>query len=198
MQNQPNLDGMKVAILVTEDFEQVEMTRPRQALDQAGASTILIAPKPGQVHGMNHDKIGDSFNVDMTLDQAHPEDFDAVLLPGGALNADKLRMDDRARRFVQAMDQAGKPMAIICHAPWLLVSSDLVNGRTLTSYYTIQDDVRNAGGIWKDQEVVHDGNWITSRNPQDIPAFNEAVLQMFSQMKGQHQETKSQRGTLED
>lgn len=187
MQSGQSLNGMKVAILVSDDFEQVEMTEPRKALDQAGAKTTLISVKSGQVHGMNHDQRGDTFQVDMTLDQARPEDFDAVLLPGGALNADMLRMDKRAQNFVQRFDQDGKPMAVICHAPWLLVSSDLVNGRTLTSYYTIQDDIRNAGGNWQDQAPVRDRNWVTARNPNDIPVFNQAMLQLFQEHIGQQQ-----------
>ena len=177
------LNGLRVAILVADDFEQVEMTSPRQALDQAGATTKLICTHPGQVTGMNHDVKADTFNVDMTLDQANPNDFDALMLPGGALNADTLRMVPKARQFAQELQRAGKPMAIICHAPWLLVSSALVRGRTLTSYYTIQDDIRNAGGNWVDQEMVRDGNWVTSRSPKDLPAFNPAMIQLFSESK---------------
>ena len=177
-----NLDGVRVAILVNDDFEQVEMTEPRKALDQAGAETVLISTKPGQVQAFNHDQRGDSFKVDQVLDQINPDDFDALMLPGGALNADKLRMVPQAQEFARRFDQDGKPMAVICHAPWLLVSSGLVDGRTLTSYYTLQDDIRNAGGRWQDQEVVRDGNWVTSRNPKDIPAFNQAMLDLFSQV----------------
>ncbi|HEX6481923.1 MAG TPA: type 1 glutamine amidotransferase domain-containing protein [Ktedonobacteraceae bacterium] len=177
------LNGLRVAILVADDFEQVEMTSPRQALDQAGATTKLICTHPGQVTGMNHDVKADTFNVDMTLDQANPNDFDALMLPGGALNADTLRMVPKARQFAQELQRAGKPMAIICHAPWLLVSSGLVRGRTLTSYYTIQDDIRNAGGNWVDQEMVRDSNWVTSRSPKDLPAFNPAMIQLFSESK---------------
>ena len=177
------LNGMRVAIVVTDDFEQVELTEPKKALDQAGATTKIISTHPGQVTGMNHDVKADTFNVDMTLDQANPNDFDAVMLPGGALNADALRMVPQAQQLVRQMQQAGKPMAIICHAPWLLVSSGLVRGRTLTSYYTIQDDIRNAGGNWVDQQMVRDGNWVTSRSPKDLPAFNPAMIQLFSESK---------------
>jgi protease I len=190
---QQTLNGLRVAILVADDFEQAEMTEPKKALEQAGAQVTLISPKPGQVNGMNHDQKADSFKVDMTLDQANPHDFDAVMLPGGALNADFLRMQPKARAFVQQMDKTGKPMAAICHAPWLLVSSDLVKGRTLTSYYTIQDDIRNAGGKWVDQEMVRDRNLVTSRSPQDLPAFNSAMVALFSEYKqhklGQSQDT---------
>src|SRR6266702_6724205 len=170
------LDGLRVAILVTDDFEQVELTEPKKALEQAGATTKIISPKSGQIQGMNHDVKADTFSVDMTLDQANPDDFDAVMLPGGALNADALRMEPKARDFVKRAQAAGKPFAVICHAPWLLVSSGLVKGRTLTSYYTIQDDIRNAGGNWVDQEVVRDKNWVTSRSPRDLQAFNPAMV----------------------
>ena len=142
------LQNVRVAILVADDFEQVEMTEPRKALDEAGAMTTLISPKPGQVTGMNHDVKSDAFRVDMTLEQANPDDFDAVLLPGGVLNADSLRVNPKAQNFVSQIDKSGKPIAVICHAPWLLVSAGRVKGRTLTSYPTIQDDIRNAGGNW--------------------------------------------------
>jgi protease I len=180
---QHSLNGLRVAMLVADDFEQVEMTEPKKALEHAGAQVTLISPKLGQVTGMNHDQKADSFKVDMTLDQANPHDFDAVMLPGGALNADSLRMEPKAREFVQQMDTAGKPMAVICHAPWLLISSGLVKGRTLTSYYTIQDDIRNAGGHWIDQEMVRDRNLVTSRSPRDLSAFNSAMVAIFSEYK---------------
>ena len=178
-----SLDGMRVAIIVADDFEQVEMTEPRKALDQAGAKTVLVSPQTGQVTGMNHDVKADTFKVDMSLDQANPNDLDAVMLPGGALNADSLRMNPKAQNFVRQMDTSGKPMAIICHAPWLLVSAGLVKGRTMTSYYTIQDDIRNAGGNWVDQEMVRDRNWVTSRSPKDLGAFNPAMISLFAESK---------------
>ncbi|HLI05980.1 MAG TPA: type 1 glutamine amidotransferase domain-containing protein [Ktedonobacteraceae bacterium] len=182
--NQGNqLGGMRVAILVDTNFEQVEMTEPRKALEQAGAKTVLISPQSGEVQGMNHDQMGQKFKVDMQLDQANPDDFDAVVVPGGALNADKLRMVEKARDFVIKMDEKNKPMAVICHGPWLLVSSNLVNGRTLTSYYTLQDDIRNAGGHWLDESVVRDRNLVTSRFPQDIPNFNKAMIELFMEAK---------------
>jgi len=177
------LNGMRVAIVVTTDFEQVELTEPKKALEQAGATAKIVSPQPGTIQGMNHDVKADTFNVDMTLEQANPDDFDAVMLPGGALNADSLRMEQKAREFVKSMDAKGKPMAIICHAPWLLVSSNLVRGRTMTSYYTIQDDIRNAGANWVDQEVVNDRNWVTSRSPKDLPAFNPAMVKLFATTK---------------
>lgn len=175
------LDGMRVAIIVATDFEQVEMTQPRQALEQAGAKTVLISTQSGKVRGMNHDQPGDTFDVDMTLDDADPDDFDAVMLPGGALNADSLRMHRKAQDFVRRMDETDRPVAAICHAPWLLVSAGLVSGRDLTSYYTIQDDVRNAGGHWLDLAPVRDGNWVTARSPKDIPDFNPAMIDLFEE-----------------
>jgi len=174
------LSGKRIAILVTDDFEQAELTEPKKALEQAGATTQIIAPKSGQVQGMKHDVKADTFPVDMTLDQANPMDFDGVLLPGGALNADALRVLPKAQAFVRAIDNQSKPLAVICHAPWLLASANLVKGRTLTSYHTIQDDIRNAGGTWVDQEMVHDRNWVSSRSPQDIPAFNRGIISLFA------------------
>jgi deglycase len=177
------LDGFRVAIVLSDDFEQAEMTEPRKALEQAGATTVLISPKPGQVTGMNHDVKADTFKVDLTLDQAQPGDFDALMLPGGALNADFLRMIPKAQDFVRQFDRSGKPIAFICHAPWLLVSAGLVKGRKLTSYHTIQDDIRNAGGNWVDQEMVRDHNWVTSRSPKDLGAFNPAMVSLFSESR---------------
>jgi deglycase len=138
---------------------------------------------------MQHDVKKDTFKVELPLDNANPDEFDAVLLPGGALNADFLRVQPKAQEFVRKMHQAGKPMAVICHAPWLLVSAGLTQGRTLTSYHTIQDDIRNAGGKWEVREVVRDSNWVTSRQPSDIPAFNREMLGLFAE----HHGSRSQR-----
>ncbi|GAC1356459.1 MAG: type 1 glutamine amidotransferase domain-containing protein [Ktedonobacteraceae bacterium] len=178
------LDGMRVAMIVADNFEQVEMTSPRQALEQAGAKVTLISPTPGQVTGRSHDvdKV-DSFKVDMSLDDANPMDFDAVMFPGGSVNADNLRMNPKAQNFAKQFDSAGKPIASICHAPWLLVSSDLVKGRTLTSWPSLQVDIRNAGGNWVDQQMVRDRNWVTSRSPQDLEAFNPAMVSLFAESK---------------
>lgn len=178
-----NLQGMRVAILATDGVEDAELREPRKALEEAGAKTTLFAPKSGKISSMNHQDKAAQYDVDRTLEEADAGEFDAVLLPGGALNADTLRVQPRAQQFVQQMDEAGKPLAIICHAPWLLISADLVRGRTLTSYHTIQDDVRNAGGKWQDEEVVRDRNWVTSRQPSDIPAFNRAVIELFSESR---------------
>jgi protease I len=177
------LNGLRVAILVTKAFEEIEMTSPRQALEEAGAETVLIAPMEGKVQAFDGTEKSKEYPVDLHLDQANPNDFDALLLPGGTYNADKLRMVDKAQEFVRRFDKAGKPIAVICHAPWLLVSAGLVEGRTLTSYYTLQDDIRNAGATWVDRELVEDGNWVSSRNPDDLPAFNEGMLKLFARIK---------------
>lgn len=177
------LNGVKVAILATDGVEQVELAEPRKALEEAGAKTTLLAPRSGKIQAMRHDEKAGEFTVDAVLDWAKPEEFDAVLLPGGALNADALRMEEAARRFIAKMDNAGKPIAVICHAPWLLISAGLVKGRKLTSYHTIQDDLRNAGAQWMDQSVVRDGNWVSSRQPSDLPVFNREIIQLFSEIQ---------------
>jgi protease I len=175
-----DLNGIRVAIVLDTDFEQVEMTEPRKALEDAGARCVLVSPKK-EVTGVKHDEKKDTFNVDQPLDSADPNQFDAILLPGGALNADSLRVNRKAQEFVRAIDAAGKPMAVICHAPWLLVSAGLVKGRHLTSYHTIGDDLRNAGANWEDKEVIVDRNLVTSRQPSDIPAFNREMITLFEQ-----------------
>lgn len=175
-----DLSGLSVAILALDGFEQAELTEPRKALQQAGAQVRIVSAKPGQIQGFTHDKPADKVDVDLTLQQADPTEFDAVMLPGGVMNADTLRAVPEAQRFVQAMQRAGKPFGIICHAPWLLVSADLVQGRKLTSWHTLQDDLRNAGAEWTDQAVVRDGNWVSSRKPDDIPQFNAALLDLFA------------------
>jgi protease I len=187
------LEGMRVAILATNGVEQVELTEPRKALDEAGARTTLISVKPGKIKGMQHDRLADEFDVEMTLDEADPEEFDAVLLPGGALNADALRVENAAQEFVRYIDDSGKPIAVICHGPWLLVSAGLVDGRTLTSYHTIEDDIRNAGGNWMDKEVIRDQNWVSSRQPSDIPVFNREMLNLFSEHRSKTSETPASR-----
>ena len=177
-----SVNGMRVAILLGDNFEQVEMTEPRMALEAAGAHTTLVSPVHGEIHGVRHDQeLQDSFEVDLPLAQANPEDFDALLLPGGALNADSMRMVPEVQEFIRRIQEAGKPMAVICHAPWELVSAGVIEGRTLTSYYTLQDDIRNAGGTWLDREVVRDRNLVTSRQPGDIPAFNREMLALFAE-----------------
>lgn len=182
-ENRNKLQGVRVAILATDGFEEAELIEPRKALDEAGAKTSVIAPKSGKVQGMKHDKRGTKVKADLTLEEANPSQFDAVLLPGGALNADSLRVNKSAQDFVRWIDGHNKPIAVICHGPWLLVSAGLVRGRTITSYFTIQDDIRNAGGNWIDQEVVRDRNWVSSRKPDDIPAFNLEMLATFGEAK---------------
>ena len=178
-----NLNGLRVAILATDGVEDVELKEPRNALDEAGARTTLFAPKAGNIYSMNHHDKAAQYDVDQSLDHARADEFDAVLLPGGALNADTLRVHPRAQQFVRDMDQSGKPIAVICHAPWLLISAAIVRGRSITSYHTIQDDIRNAGGKWQNEEVVQDKNWVSSRQPSDIPAFNRAMIDLFSQRR---------------
>ncbi|MDB5860697.1 MAG: pfpI [Ramlibacter sp.] len=180
MAQQQPLAGRKVAILALDGFEQVELTDPRKALQDAGAITRLVSMNRGKVQGFHHDKPADKFDVDLTLEEAKAADFDAVLLPGGVVNADKIRNSRHAQEFVQAMQQAGKPIAAICHAPWLLISAGVVKGRKLTSWPSLQDDLRNAGAEWVDEEVVRDGNWVTSRKPADIPAFNKAAIELIA------------------
>jgi protease I len=176
-----SLSGMNIAILVTDGFEQIEFTDPRHAFEQQGASIKVISSKPGQVQGFHHDTKADQFNVDLSFAEADPKEFDAVLLPGGVMNGDQIRAIPEAQRFVQAMDEDNKTIAVICHGGWLLVSAGLVDGRTMTSWPTLQDDIRRAGGNWVDQEVVVDGNLISSRKPGDIPAFSQKAVEAIAQ-----------------
>lgn len=177
------LDNMRIAVLATDDFEYAELVEPRKALDAAGARTFVIAPRPGQLEGVRHREAAGSVPVDGALSEADPEDFDGVLIPGGALNADALRANRKAQEFVRRIDEAGKPLAVICHGPWLLVSAGLVRGRTLTGYHTIRDDLTNAGADFQDREVVRDRNWVSSRQPSDLPAFNRAMLALFTEYR---------------
>jgi protease I len=177
---QERLDGKAVAILADNGFEQAEMTDPRDALQAAGAKTTLISVSRGQIQGYHHDKPGDKFTVEQTFEEADPDAFDAVLLPGGVMNADAIRMSQNAQRFVQAMQREHKPLFVICHGPWLLVSAGLVKGRTLTSWPSLEQDIRNAGGTWVDRDVVVDDNWVSSRKPADIPAFNREILKLLA------------------
>jgi protease I len=176
-----SLQGKKVAILVTDGFEQVELTEPRKALDQAGAKTVVVSPAQGQAKGWNHTEWGDKIPVDVPLQQAKAGDYDALLLPGGVMNPDHLRMNPDAVRFVRSFVDAGKPIAAICHGPWTLIEAGGVKGKKMTSWPSLQTDLRNAGAHWVDQQVVHDGNLVTSRKPDDIPAFNEEMIGLFAQ-----------------
>jgi protease I len=178
---EPNLRGMRVAIIATDLFEEAELIQPREALQRAGAQTVVVAPHGGEIQAVQHDKKTQKVKVDMTLDKAKSKDFDAVLIPGGAMNSDALRIEPKAQQLVREIDSEQKPIAVICHGPWLLISADLVRGHEMTSYHTIRDDVRNAGANYRDEECVRDRNWVSSRQPSDIPRFNEEMLQLFDE-----------------
>jgi protease I len=177
-----SLAGMRVAILATDMVEESELVDPRQALEDAGAETDLVSPKDGEIMSATHFDKSEAYPVDATLDEIEATDYDALVLPGGVYNADQLRVDPHAQAFVQQMDEAGKPIAVICHGSWLLVSAGLVEGRTLTSYHTLADDIMNAGGEWIDKPVLVDENWVSSRRPDDIPQFNIAMINLFAQI----------------
>lgn len=182
------LNSKKVAILATDGVEQVELTQPKQALEQAGAQTHVISPKSGSIQGWNHFDKGDQIPVDVSLESANPNDYDALVLPGGVVNPDQLRTNPKVVQFIKSFFEASKPVAAICHGPWTLIEADVVKGRTLTSWPSLQTDLRNAGATWVDQEVVVDQGLVTSRNPQDIPAFNSKIIEEFAE--GQHQQQR--------
>jgi protease I len=179
------LDGKRIAVLAAEGVEQVELVEPRKALEQAGAATDLISISGKPVQAMNHIDKADTFPVDHIVDQVESEQYDALLLPGGALNPDNLRMDPRAVRFVRSFYDTGKPIAAICHAPWVLVEADVVRDLQMTSWPSLRTDIRNAGGTWVDREVVVDRGIVTSRRPDDIPAFSKAMIEEFGE--GRHE-----------
>ena len=181
------LEGLKVAILVTDGFEEVELTEPRKALDQAGADTRVVSPQGDEVRGWNFTDWGQTLPVDLKLDQARPQDFDALLLPGGVINPDKLRIVPAAIAFVRAFFDAGKPVAAICHGPWAIIEADKARGRRMTSWPSVRTDLRNAGADVVDQEAVVDGNLVTSRKPDDIPAFNREMIKLFAGTRGQRE-----------
>ena len=174
------LQGKRIAILLTDGFEQVEMTEPRHALDHAGAETHLVSAKT-DVRGFHHDQAGDEFPVDVPLGKALAEDYDGLLLPGGVMNPDTLRIDEKAVAFVQAFVDAGKPIAAICHGPWTLIETGVTKGRKMTSWPSLRTDLKNAGAEWVDEAVVVDRGLVTSRNPDDIPAFNRKMIEEFSE-----------------
>jgi protease I len=192
-----HLTGKRVAIIVTDGFEQIEMTSPRAALDEHGAKTVLVSPKDGKVQGFKHHDKADSFDVDMALSKANASDFDAVVLPGGVINGDALRIEKRAQQFVQEMDRAGKPIAVICHGGWLLISAGLVKGRRITTWPTLQDDMRNAGADWQDREVIRDRNLVSSRKPDDLPAFNREMVNAIAETRPSRTTSAEQRDSLE-
>jgi protease I len=178
------IQGKKVAILVADGFEQVELLEPRKALEKAGASTEVVSPADKKVKGWNLKEWGKEVKVDVPLDSANPEDYDALLLPGGVMNPDHLRMNPKAVDFVKNFTDSGKPVAVICHGPWMLVEADVVRGRTMTSWPSLKTDLKNAGANWVDREVVRDGHFVTSRKPDDIPAFNREMIVLFSEAAG--------------
>lgn len=174
------LNGMKIAILVANGFEQVEMTEPKKALEQAGAKVDIISPEKQQVQSWNHLSPADKFPVNVTLDSANPDNYDALMLPGGVVNPDQLRMNKKAVDFVKNIFKAEKPIAAICHGPWTLINAEAVKGRKMTSWPSLEIDLKNAGAHWVDEQVVTDGKLVTSRKPDDIPAFNQAMIKLFS------------------
>jgi protease I len=186
------LEGKTIAILASEGVEQIELTEPRKALEQAGATTELISLRPGQVQAMNHIDKGDTFPVDRTVDEVSATSYDGLLLPGGAVNPDNLRQNEAAVRLVRDFYDTGKPIAAICHAPWMLVEADVVDGLTLTSWPSLQTDIRNAGGTWVDRELVSERGIVTSRKPDDIPAFSKKMIEEFQE--GHHERPQSLAG----
>lgn len=173
------LKDTKVAILVADGFEQVELTDPKDALEEAGATTVVVSPEDGEVRGWNHTEWGDRFPVDLPLAEASVDEFDALLLPGGVMNPDHLRTNRDATNFVRAFFVAGKPVAAICHGPWTLVDAGVAKGRRMTSYHSIKTDLQNAGALWEDSEVVVDQGLVTSRSPRDLPAFDRKMIEEF-------------------
>ena len=175
-----DLKGKKIAILATDGFEQAELMEPRKALEAAGAQTVVIAPKAGKIKGWKHTDWGETVNVDKELSQADVHDYDALVLPGGVMNPDHLRMDPKAVDFVGQFVKSGKPVAAICHGSWTLMETGALRGRTVTSWPSLKTDLKNAGANWVDQEVARDGQFITSRKPEDIPAFTRAIIELVS------------------
>ncbi|MFC5067898.1 type 1 glutamine amidotransferase domain-containing protein [Flaviflagellibacter deserti] len=178
------LKGRRVAVLATDGFEQVELTEPVKALKQAGADVAVVSPKSGQIQGYKHHDKGDMIPVDRTLDAAKPDEFDALVLPGGVINPDALRLEEKAIGFVRHFVSSGKPIAAICHGPWTLIDAGGVKGRRVTSWPSLKTDLANAGAEWTDQEVVTDNGLVTSRKPDDIPAFNRKMIEEFAE--GRH------------
>src|SRR5579863_8042087 len=186
-----SLKGMRIAILATDGFEQSELTEPRKALDAAGADTDVISPKAGKIRGWNHKEWGQDVAVDQPLDEANPDDYDALVLPGGVMNPDSLRMQPKAVAFVKAFFDAGKPVAAICHGPWTVVESGAARSFRMTSWPSLKTDIKNAGGEWVDEAVVVDENLVTSRKPDDLPAFNREMIALFGQYQAGKREPRT-------
>ncbi len=189
------LKGKKVAILAADMFERVELEEPRKALEDAGADVEVVSLEDGEIQGFDHFEPANTVQVDRTVEEVSPEDYDALLIPGGVGNPDQLRGDENAVSFVRSFHDAGKPLAVICHGPWMLVESGVVRGKRVTSWPTLETDIRNAGGDWVDDEVVVDGNLVTSRKPDDIPAFNAKLIEEFAEGKHTEQAAKTKAAT---
>lgn len=181
------LKEKKVAILATDGFEQSELVEPKKALEEAGATAHIVSPESGEIKGWDEDDWGDSFSVDVTLAEANAEDYDALVLPGGVINPDKLRTDEKALELIRDFFRQGKPVAAICHGPWSLINAEVVEGREMTSYHTIRKDLENAGAKWRDSEVVVDNGLVTSRNPDDLPAFCDKLIEEIREGKHDRQ-----------
>ena len=195
------LDGKRVALLVDEGFEQIELTSPKEALEREGAKVSVVSPQKGKVKAWNTTKWGIKVKVDVPLASAKAEDYDALVLPGGVMNPDKLRRNEWALQFVKAFFDAGKPVAAICHGPWTLIDAGVASGRRMTSYASIQTDLKNAGATWVDEEVVVDNGLVTSRQPDDLPAFNAKMIEEFAEgvhPRGEGMQMKSAEGMLEE
>lgn len=185
-----SLSGKKVAILATDGFEQVELTEPKKALEEAGATTHIVSPKSGEIKAWKFKEWGEKVRVDKTLEEATPGDYDALVLPGGVINPDHLRMEPKAVQFVKEFVQSGKPVAAICHGPWTLIEAETVRGKKMTSWPSLKTDLKNAGANWVDEQVVVDGNLITSRKPDDLPAFNQTLIEHLGKARPQRSETR--------
>ena len=189
---QPTLNGLRVAILATDGFEQSELLEPRKALDALGADTEVVSLKDGEIRGWNHKEWGEKVSVDQEVGDADPSDYDALLLPGGVMNPDSLRMQPQAVNFVRSFFDAGKPVAAICHGPWTIIESGSAKGYRMTSWPSLRTDITNAGGNWVDSEVAVDDNLVTSRKPDDLPAFNREMIALFSN----HREKRDRDSTV--